>query len=188
MSIEVTNFTNHFLIAMPNLADPNFFHTVTYICTHSDEGAMGIIINRPIDLALGQILSHMNMTVNNQQALGMPVYQGGPVQPERGFVIHRPVSDWDSSMKINDELSLTSSRDILQAIAEGDGPEQSLIALGYAGWEAGQLEQELADNAWLTHAATNAILFEVPVAQRWQAAADQIGIDMSLISSQAGHA
>ena len=178
---------NHFLIAMPGLADPNFFHTVTYICEHDADGAMGIVINRPLDLSLGDILSHMDISATPDTA-PLPVFQGGPVQTERGFVVHAPLGDWDATLKVSDEIGITASQDVLASIATGKGPQRSLIALGYAGWGAGQLEQEMADNVWLSGPATAEVLFDTPVEKRWEAAAGLLGIDLTLLSSDAGHA
>ncbi len=179
--------SNHFLIAMPNLADPNFFHTVTFICEHDADGAMGLVINRPLDLQLGDILGHMDFQAIPETA-GLPVYQGGPVQPERGFVIHAPHGNWEATLKINDRIGVTASQDVLAAIAAGHGPEKFLIALGFAGWGAGQLEREMADNAWLSGPASVQVLFDTPVNQRWSAAAALLGVDLNLLSSDTGHA
>lgn len=179
---------NHFLIAMPQLADPNFSHTVTYICEHNEEGALGIVINRPMDVSLGDVLQHMKIQAGERVDTAAPIYSGGPVQPERGFVLHRPVGAWTSSLPITDDIALTTSRDIMTAIGHGEGPKQFLLALGYAGWGAGQLEQEMADNAWLSGPADPGILFELPVEERWGAAAALIGVDLTLLSSETGHA
>lgn len=182
------DLTNHFLIAMPQLADPNFFHTVTYICEHTPEGALGIVINRPMELTLGDILEHMEIEVSAPSVAATPVYMGGPVQQERGFVLHHPVQAWESTLRITEQIGLTTSRDILRAIAGGEGPGQALIALGYAGWGAGQLERELADNAWLSGPADESILFDSPDQERWQRAAALLGVDLNLLSGDAGHA
>jgi len=180
--------TNHFLIAMPALADPNFFHTVTYICEHNRDGALGIVINRPLDMSLGEILSQLDCETGNSDISGRPVYMGGPVQQERGFVLHQPVGEWEATLRITDDIGITTSRDILAAIARGDGPGHSLIALGYAGWAPGQLEQEIADNAWLNGPADPEILFNLPDDRRWTAAAALLGVDLTLLSGDAGHA
>jgi len=182
-----SNFTNHFLIAMPALEDPNFFHSVTYICEHNDQGAMGIVINHPTDLSLGTVLEHMDIEAD-ESAAAVPVYHGGPVQTDRGFVLHNPAGQWSSSMAVAEGVQVTTSRDILEALARHEGPEHFLVALGYAGWGEGQLEQEIAENAWLTTPADPDILFRLPVEQRWQAAAARLGVDLSLISGDAGHA
>jgi putative transcriptional regulator len=179
---------NHFLIAMPKLADPNFFHTVTYLCEHNPEGALGIVINRPLQLTLREILQHMDLEPVTEAIGDQPIYLGGPVQQERGFVLHRPLGDWEATLPVSEEIGVTSSRDILTAIAAGQGPEQCLIALGYAGWGAGQLEQELAANAWLSGPADQRIVFDLPHEQRWEAAAARLGVDLNLLSGEAGHA
>jgi putative transcriptional regulator len=188
MAIEVTNLTNHFLIAMPALADPNFSHTVTYICMHNEDGAMGIVINRPLNVVLGDVLEHMDIELEDFRVAHLPIFDGGPVQRERGFVIHQPVGQWDAMLPISDELGIATSRDILTALARGRGPQRVLVALGYAGWAAGQLEQEMAENAWLSVPADASIIFNTPPAKRWQAAAGRLGVDMTLMSGEAGHA
>ncbi len=179
---------DHFLIAMPNLADPNFFHTVIYLCDHDAEGAMGLIVNRPLDLTLGEIFEQMEIACSDESLASRTVYFGGPVQCERGFVIHRPHGQWESSLLVSEDIAVTSSRDILKAIAEGEGPADCLIALGYAGWGAGQLEEELVDNAWLSVDSDPAILFETSDSERWQAAAALGGVDPNLLSGEIGHA
>lgn len=185
--LETTYLTNNFLIAMPNLGDSNFFHTVTYICKHNKDGAMGIVINRPMDIKFGYILENMDIESKFPSANHLPIFEGGPVQPERGFVIHPPIGQWNNMLTINDELCLTTSRDIIGAIANGQGPDKSLIALGYAGWGTGQLEQEIVDNAWLSAPAEPHVLFNTPPEQRWHAAAACLGVDLTLLSSQVGH-
>lgn len=182
------NLTNQFLIAMPALLDPNFYHTVTYICAHNDEGAMGIVINRPLDMSLGDVLVQMELSPTAQKANLLPIYHGGPVHTDRGFVLHEPLSQWDSSINVNDTVGLTTSRDILEAIARGRGPKDSLVALGYAGWSAGQLEQEILDNAWLSGPANADVIFKTPCQERWQTAAALLGVDMNLLSPKIGHA
>jgi len=178
---------DQFLIAMPSLQDGYFGQTVTYICEHTEDGAMGLVINQPIDLMLDQMLRQLDLepTADTGQ---QPVFRGGPVQPEHGFVLHSPGSGWTGTRQLGGGLALTTSRDILEAIARGEGPEHTLIALGYAGWGPGQLESEIAENAWLVAPANQAILFTLPPDQRWSAAARLIGIDMNLISQVAGHA
>jgi putative transcriptional regulator len=185
---DPSNLTNHFLIAMPQLADPNFFHTVTYICEHNKDGAMGIVINRPLDIELGEILGQMDLTTNNPTTSHQHIFLGGPVQQERGFVLHKPTGGWDSTMAITDEISITTSRDILSAIAQGQGPAEYLIALGYAGWGEGQLEREIVENAWLSGPASLPVLFDTPFEERWKAAAALLGVDLNLLSGDAGHA
>lgn len=180
--------TNHFLIAMPQLADPNFSHTVTFICEHNEQGAMGVVINRPLEFSLGELLAQMEIPTSNTQVARQTVYLGGPVQQERGFVIHKPAIYWDSTMPINDELAITTSRDILTAISQGEGPAEYLVALGYAGWGEGQLEREMAENAWLSGPASQPVLFHSPDEKRWEEAAALLGIDVHLMSGDAGHA
>lgn len=180
--------TNQFLVAMPTLADPNFQQSVTFICEHNAQGALGIIINRPSNVVLGDIFKQLSIDASDTQSNSLPVWQGGPVQVERGFVIHTPVGTWESTLKLDPGLGVTTSRDVLTAIARGAGPDKAFIALGYAGWGAGQLEAELAENAWLSTPADPHILFDLPVDQRWQAAARKIGVDLALLSGDAGHA
>ena len=185
---ECTDLTNNFLIAMPGLQDKNFFHTVTYICEHNEEGAMGIVLNRPTDLQLKDILDQLDIGLNEGEKGEQPIYLGGPVQTDRGFVLHTAGGDWDSTLKITKEISVTTSRDILQSIVEGNGPQKTLVALGYAGWAGGQLEEELGANAWLSGPADEAIIFELPVEKRWEAAAKLLGVDLNLLSADTGHA
>jgi len=180
--------TNQFLIAMPGLEDPNFFHSVTYICEHNDEGALGLVVNRPLDMQLGEILQHVQLSQAEPEARQIQVHLGGPVQQDRGFVLHEPLGEWDATLKVTDQIGITSSMDILQAIARNEGPERTLITLGYAGWGAGQLEQEMAENAWLSGPAHPDILFDTPDEERWKAAAASLGIDLDLLSGEAGHA
>lgn len=185
---EATYLTDQFLIAMPNLADPNFFHTVTYISEHNASGALGIVINRPLTLTLGDLLEHLEIPIAIPDIAAMPVYSGGPVQPEQGFVVHSPVGYWGATLKVTDTIGITTSRDILEALAQGRGPARILVALGYAGWGPGQLEREMVENAWLSSPADAAILFHTPIPQRWMAAAALLGVDLNLLSSGAGHA
>ena len=178
---------DHFLIAMPGLNDSSFAHTVTYICEHSEQGAMGVVINMATPMLLKEIFAQM--ALSDVSDLGEQiVMSGGPVQPERGFVLHSPDTKWQSTLEISPEISLTASRDIIVALAEGRGPKHSLIALGYAGWGEGQLEAEIAANSWLTVPADKNIIFNTPLEQRWTAAAQALGIDVNLIASTAGHA
>lgn len=178
---------DHFLIAMPGMHDARFNHSVTYICEHGEKGAMGIVINQPIPLTLGQIMAQLNLP--DVRHLGHhPILTGGPVQGERGFVLHPPGKEWQSTLQVSEQVCLTASRDIIDGLANGTGPEKFLIALGYAGWEAGQLEDEIMANAWLTIPASDSIIFDTPLEQRWSLAAQPLGIDLNLISSVAGHA
>lgn len=183
-----TSLTNHFLIAMPGLQDPNFARTVTYVCEHTDQGAMGIVINRPLDVTLGELLAQLEITVAQSRVRQIPVYQGGPVQVDRGFVLHTAGPAFDSTLNITPDISVTTSRDVLEAIANDEGPEQTLIALGYAGWGGGQLEQEMSANAWLSGPASSDIIFQLTPSERWLAAAQLLGVDLNLLSGEAGHA
>ena len=186
--MQCSNLTNQFLIAMPTLSDPNFYHTVTYICAHNEEGAMGIVINRPLNLLFGEVMEQMDLTASYKEIENLPVYNGGPVQIDRGFVLHDTSEEWGSSIQISDEIGMTTSRDILEAIAEGAGPSKSLIALGYAGWASGQLEEEIKENAWLSGPADSDIIFNRPYEERWSLATSLLGIDFNQISSDVGHA
>ncbi|TVP87468.1 MAG: YqgE/AlgH family protein [Thioalkalivibrio sp.] len=178
---------NQFLIAMPSLQDGYFAQTVTYICEHTEEGAMGLVINQPLELSLEQMLLQLDLQLTAGGG-GQRIFRGGPVQPEHGFVLHPAGDGWSGTRDLSDDLALTTSRDILEAIARGEGPEHTLIALGYAGWGPGQLESEIAENSWLVAPAKHTILFSLPPNQRLNAAARLIGIDMNLISQVAGHA
>ena len=186
--MKTTNLTNHFIIAMPSLLDDNFNQTFTYICEHNENGSFGLVINRKTDITFDEVIHQMEIKTGDSIAHNKSIYHGGPVQQERGFILHQPLGEWSSSLKINDHLSLTTSRDILEAIAIDEGPEQSIITLGYAGWSPGQLEQEIAANTWLSCPADEQIIFNIPTEKRWQAAANLLGIDLQLLSSDAGHA
>ena len=186
--VEFPSFlTNHFLIATPTLADPHFSHTVTYLCEHNREGAMGIVINRPLAFSVGEVLKHIEIPIEESNVLQQPIFIGGPIQRDRGFVIHQPPGNWEASLNVTDTIAVTSSRDILVSIAAGAGPRRSLVALGYAGWGAGQLEEELAGNTWLSGPADLRILFETPIDQRWHAAAMLLGVNFNHFSSEVGH-
>jgi putative transcriptional regulator len=180
--------TNHFLIAMPGLQDPNFSRTLTYVCEHSQEGTMGIVVNRPMGLQLGEMLEQLDIQATDLVATQMPIFLGGPVQPDRGFVLHNGSHLWDSTLQIVPGVNVTTSKDILEAIARGEGPDHVLVALGYAGWSGGQLEDEMSSNAWLSGPATGDILFRMPAEQRWHAAARLLGVDLDLMSADVGHA
>jgi putative transcriptional regulator len=183
-----TSLTNQLLIAMPALQDPNFSRTVTYICEHTDQGAMGIVINRPMEVRLGEVLAQLDIASGDPVVLDTVVYLGGPVQPDRGFVLHSGGLSFDSTLSITPEISVTTSKDVLEAIAGGRGPKRTLIALGYAGWAGGQLEDEMSANAWLSGPANSDIIFRLPAEARWQAAAHLLGIDLNLLTGDAGHA
>lgn len=180
--------TNQLLIAMPALGDPTFHRTVALVCEHNKDGALGIVINRPLDLRMNEIFHQLELAQPSDEISQRHVLNGGPVQQERGFVLHRPTRDWDSMLRISDEIGVATSRDILAAIAEGEGPSESLVALGYAGWMAGQLEAEMHANAWLNAPASAEIIFDTPYEARWYSAARLVGVDLDLLSHEAGHA
>ncbi|HEX4885234.1 MAG TPA: YqgE/AlgH family protein [Casimicrobiaceae bacterium] len=182
------NLTHHFLIAMPSMADPNFAHTLTYVCEHNPDGALGLVVNRPIDMTLSALFEQIEVPLADRKLRETPVMFGGPVQVDRGFVLHRPLGNWQSTLAISDELGLTTSKDILEAVGRGEGPEHIIVSLGYAGWSAGQLEQELAANAWLTVEADAEVLFGNRAEDRLPAAMRLLGIDFSQLSDGAGHA
>jgi putative transcriptional regulator len=182
------NLTGHFLIAMPSLNDGFFNQSVTYICEHDDAGSFGVIINQQTEIILKQVFKEMKIESSAHFNEDLPVFIGGPVDQGRGFILHRPAGNWSSSLTVKNDVALTTSKDILQAIAENRGPEDCLVALGYAGWASGQLEREMAENTWLSCPADEQIIFETPVEERWKAAAKLIGIDLSLLSNDAGHA
>lgn len=181
---------DHFLIAMPSMADPRFSHSVIYICEHSPEGAMGLVVNLPLNISLGDILLNLNITTKDETINRLPVLAGGPIQQERGFVLHRPFAgqQWESSLSLTQNISVTTSKDILLAIASHKGPKDMIIALGYASWEAGQLEKEIAQNTWLCGPADPQVLFNVAPENRWRAAGALLGVDMDCMSTEVGHA
>jgi putative transcriptional regulator len=183
-----SSLRDHFLLAMPSLTDAIFAHSITYLCEHNEQGAMGIVINHPLDLSVEEVLEHLNLSASGRFS-EIPVMAGGPVHMDRGFVLHRHTArEWEATLQIADDISLTTSRDILKAIADGEGPDDCLIALGYAGWTGGQLEAEISDNSWLTLPADSSIIFDTPYHLRVNAAAAQLGVDLNLISAEAGHA
>ena len=187
--MEATNsLANQLLIAMPGMQDPNFNSTVTLICEHNDEGALGIVINRPLTLKLGGLFDQLSLSDSESARSEDPVLMGGPVGPERGFVLHESTHSYEHSLAVSGEINLTLSRDIIDAMASGSGPGKSLVALGYAGWEPGQLEAEMLANSWLNVPATTQIVFDLPFGERWTAAAQTLGIDISRMAPDAGHA
>ncbi len=184
-----TSLRDHFLIAMPTMADPHFSHSVIYICEHSPEGAMGIVVNMPLSIHLGDVLQNMNIKSEDNKLSETPVLAGGPIQQERGFVIHRGGNEkWESSLALTKSISITTSKDILFAIANHKGPRDMIIALGYAGWESGQLEREIAQNTWLCGPADPQVLFDIAPENRWRAAGALLGVDMDCLSTEVGHA
>jgi putative transcriptional regulator len=179
---------HQFLIAMPAMVDPNFSGSVVYVCDHSERGALGLVINRPTDLTLETLFDRIDLKLEIAPWKDTPVYFGGPVQTERGFVLHGPAQAYSSTLPITSEISLTTSKDVLEAVAEGAGPDRMLVTLGYSGWGAGQLESEIAQNAWLTVKAESDIIFDTPPDEKYNAALRLLGIDTLQLSGQAGHA
>lgn len=188
MEGDTPNFGNHLLVALPSLDDPHFAQAVTLLCQHDGEGAMGVLINRPSEYTLGEVLQQMGIDSCDEKLQSQIVLAGGPVHPERGFVLHDGEQTWDSSLEVGGGLFLTTSRDVLEAMAKGEGPAQAVVALGCAGWGAGQLEQELVDDSWLMVPTRHDVVFDLPLAQRWQAAAGSIGVDLVNFAGQSGHA
>jgi putative transcriptional regulator len=182
------NLTHHFLIAMPKMADPYFAKTLTYICEHNDQGALGLVVNRPIDMTLQALFERLSLTLRDGERAAAPVYFGGPVQTDRGFVLHQPVGEWHSTLKVRERLGLTTSKDILEAVGKGSGPAKMLVTLGYSGWAAGQLEHELGQNAWLTVEAGEQIIFDLPAEEKLPAAMELLGVDFANLSDDTGHA
>lgn len=182
------NLTDHFLIAMPNMVDPHFSRTLTYVCEHNDQGALGLVVNRPLDMTLSALLSQVDVSHAAPMLQKMPVHFGGPVQVDRGFVLHQPVGEWQSTLAVNGRIGLTTSKDVLVAVGNGEGPAKLLVTLGYAGWAPGQLENELAQNAWLTVQAAPEVIFDLPCEERLPAAMQLLGIDFARLSEQVGHA
>ncbi len=186
------NLTNQFLIAMPGMSDGNFAGSVVYMCEHTERGALGLVINKPVDIDVRGLFEKVNLNLERDDLLSTPVYLGGPVQTERGFVLHEQLDEegghYNSSIKIPGGLEMTTSRDVLEAMASGAGPRKVFISLGYSGWSAGQLEDELSRNGWLTVQADPAVIFDTPVAQRYDRALSLLGIDRSVLSLDAGHA
>ncbi|OGA04198.1 MAG: hypothetical protein A2W68_17290 [Betaproteobacteria bacterium RIFCSPLOWO2_02_64_14] len=185
--MQQVNLTYHFLIAMPSMVDPNFARTLTFICEHNDQGALGIVVNRPIEMNLHALLEQISIPPATDAFKTVPVHFGGPVQVDRGFVLHTPLGQWQSTLAVGSEIGLTTSKDVLQAVARGAGPEQILVTLGYAGWAPGQLEHELAQNAWLTVQAKAEVIFDRAPEARLPAAMELLGINFAHLSEQAGH-
>lgn len=186
--MSATFLTNQFLVAMPGMTDPNFAQTVTLVCEHNAQGALGIVINRPLAMTMAEVFDQLGLDAARSRVGTSAILQGGPVQTDRGFVLHTPGRQWESTLPVSDRLHLTTSRDILDALARGEGPEAAVVALGYAGWDGGQLEAEVAQNAWLTVPADERLLFDTPVGERWQAAGRLLGVNLLHLSSDAGHA
>ncbi|UJP06103.1 MAG: YqgE/AlgH family protein [Nitrosomonas sp.] len=186
--MKTVNLTHHFLIAMPTMANSVFSKTLTYICEHNAQGALGIVINRPTDLTLARLFKQLDIYASDLPEKSMPVLFGGPVQLDCGFVLHHPVGNWQSTLAVNQQIGLTTSLDILKATANDEGPDKILVAMGYSGWAAGQIEHELAQNAWLTVPATSDVLFDMPSEARLSAAMQLLGIQDANLSNEVGHA
>ncbi len=187
MALE-NSFANHMLIAMPSQTDPNFRHTVIYVCEHQPQGTVGLIINRPMEYPLSLVFDQLQIQSIHKEQNNKPLLFGGPLQPERGFVIHRPLGGWRSSLVLRDDVTVTTSNDIIRAIAADHGPKDVLVTLGYVGWGEEQLEHEVMDNAWLVCPFKPELLYEVPFDQRWEYAGLTIGVHMNQLTSSVGHA
>jgi putative transcriptional regulator len=184
----ISSLKNYFLLAMPRMSDPNFSQSVVYLCEHGVDGAMGLIVNHQLDISVKAIFDQLDLEYEDKYADSL-IFDGGPVQRDRGFILHKSCErKWESTLAISDDISLTASKDILSDIALGNGPEESLIALGYSSWEPGQLEKELSQNSWLTIPANSAIIFNTDCANRAGAAASSIGVDIDMLALDAGHA
>lgn len=188
MTTASSQLSNRLLVALPALHDPHFARGVALVCQHDAEGAMGVMVNRPSEYTLGEVLQQMGIASDDEGLQSRMVLAGGPVHPERGFVVHDGGDGWDSTLAVGDGLYLTTSRDVLEAMARGEGPSQAVVALGCAGWGPGQLEQELLEDSWLMVPARREVLFELPLEQRWQAAAGSIGVDLVNVATHSGHA
>ena len=195
MASASINLTNQFLIAMPGLGDGPFAGTVIYLCEHTEKGALGLVINKPIDITLKNLFEKVELSLDREDMAESPVYFGGPVQTERGFVLHEPLGEagdddnrYSSSLKIEGGLEMTTSKDVLEALSHGAGPKRVLVTLGYSGWAAGQLEDEMGRNGWINVAAEPRIIFDTPVGERYERALSLLGIDAGMLSADAGHA
>jgi putative transcriptional regulator len=188
--MSTSSYTNHLLIAMPSLTDPNFSHSVTLVCEHAaDKGALGIVLNKPLPMKLSDVLSQMDLEPRDEQIAAQPVLRGGPVHTDRGFVLHRPGGgQWDSTIQVSQLIQVTTSKDVLAAMARGEGPSDAFIALGYAGWEPGQLEREIRENAFLPVPADERIVYQLPFEQRWEGSWRMLGVSVDSISLVAGNA
>jgi putative transcriptional regulator len=185
------NLANHFLIAMPSMQDPVFGGTVVYICEHNDNGVLGVVINKPTDMTMEVLFDRIDLKISDSldpATVSEPIMFGGPVQDDRGFVLHTPGARYSSSLTVTDQVAFTTSIDVLEAVAAGDGPERMLVSIGYSGWSPGQLEDEIGRNGWLTVAADPRVLFDMPVEERYNAAIKLLGIDPAMLALEAGHA
>ncbi|GAB3399054.1 YqgE/AlgH family protein [Massilia agilis] len=185
------NLANHFLIAMPSMQDPIFGGTVVYVCEHNDKGVLGVVINKPTDMTMDVLFDRIDLKLSEglkSTVSSAPIMFGGPVQDDRGFVLHSPGGRYSSSLAVTDEVAFTTSIDVLEAVANGDGPQRMLVSIGYAGWSPGQLEEEIAKNGWLTVNADARVLFDLPIEERYNAAIKLLGIDPLMLAPEAGHA
>jgi putative transcriptional regulator len=185
------NLANHFLIAMPSMNDPIFGGTVVYICEHNEKGVLGVVINKPTDMTMDVLFDRIDLKVADglrSSVVNEPIMFGGPVQDDRGFVLHSPGGRYSSSLSVTDDVAFTTSIDVLEAVANGSGPRRMLVSIGYAGWSPGQLEEEISRNGWLTVGADARVLFDLPIEERYNAAIKLLGIDPLMLASEAGHA
>ena len=180
--------TNQLLIAMPAMGDPNFSHTVALVCDHGPRGALGLILNKPLPMRMAEIFEQLEIELKTGSLRERQVLRGGPMQTDRGFVVHRAGGEWDSTLKVSDAIHVTTSRDILAAMARGEGPQEAIVALGYAGWDGGQLEDEMRANAWLNAPVDSGLIFDLPFELRWEAAGRLLGVELSRISPISGNA
>ncbi|RJX33266.1 MAG: YqgE/AlgH family protein [Oxalobacter sp.] len=188
MDIPELNLSNHFLIAMPSMLDPVFGGTVVYLCEHNDRGALGMVINKPTAISMHELFNRLELKLEIAPLFDNPVMFGGPVQDDRGFVLHSPSGSFSSMLKVTDDITFTTSRDVLEAVASGHGPHRLLVSIGYAGWSAGQLEEEIGQNGWLTVAADPSVIFDLPIHERYTAALGLLGINPAMLSPGAGRA
>jgi putative transcriptional regulator len=193
MKLNQLNLVNHFLIAMPSMLDPVFGGSVVYVCEHNENGALGVVINKPTDMTMQALFEHIELKLeidvgSTQSVAVRPIMFGGPVQDDRGFVLHTPSGNYSSSLQVTDDVAFTTSMDVLEAVASGDGPRQLMVSIGYSGWGAGQLEEEIAHNGWLTVGADPRIMFDLPIEERYVAAIKLLGIDPMMLAMEAGHA
>lgn len=191
MTTPALNLANHFLIAMPAMQDPVFGGTVVYVCEHNENGVLGVVINKPTDMTMQVLFERIDLELSSSLAPSIvdePIMFGGPVQDDRGFVLHTPGARYSSSLTVTDEVAFTTSIDVLEAVAKGDGPERMLVSIGYSGWSPGQLEDEISRNGWLTVGADASVLFDTPVEERYVAAMKLLGFDPLMLASEAGHA
>lgn len=188
MNLPDLKLSNHFLIAMPSMLDPVFGGTVVYLCEHNERGALGMVINKPTDLTMNDLFERLDLKTEIAPFAEKPILFGGPVQDDRGFVLHSPIGQFSSMLKVTDDIAFTTSKDVLEAVASGAGPQRLLVSIGYSGWGAGQLEDEIRRNGWLTVEADPAVIFDLPFNERYSAALKLLGFDPAKLASGVGHA